>query len=262
SYAFLEVFFDHGGGGGDEDAAATSDSAQDLAGGQAKGQGSGRNSMEPPARERTSEGDVGLTIDGDDQEGNKGEAGERKRKNVQISISDDDLAARGLISVSKSNENLSHLALPIKMQKSLSQEFTLNIGGIRKRPSATAASGWTTHYSPYPANTSMTDPSGAGVPAPTSGSAVAVCAISGGREVDTQLRPCGCMFMGAALKKRWAEAKGGDEGGEGKGQENQRGILGAKGGVMMCPNCGVKVESAVLAVEEQQGDEGEEPPSF
>ena len=73
--------------------------------------------------------------------------------------SDDDLAARGLISVSKSNENLSMLALPAKMQKSLSQEFGLNIA---RRSSGGGGGQWTQHYSQYPVNTSMTDPSGAG----------------------------------------------------------------------------------------------------
>ena len=160
----------------------------------------------------------------------------RKRKNVQISISDDDLAARGLISVSKSNENLSNLALPIKMQKSLSQEFTLNIGGGRKRGKGGDVIGqWNTHYSPYPVNSSVTDPSGDGASAAggeavggVNGQQEVRCAISGGREVDTQLRPCGCMFMGSCLKKRWREIEEEGGQGEGGGEEGGRGLLGTR----------------------------------
>lgn len=76
---------------------------------------SGKNPMEmPPARATGAPIPAPLPAKGKDP---MGETGTLKR------AYDDALAARGLISVSRSCENLSDLALPAKMQKTLSQEF-------------------------------------------------------------------------------------------------------------------------------------------
>jgi hypothetical protein len=128
SYAFLEVFF------GDR-----SMSSMNMAGKDQQQRG--------VKREREEDNDVGLSLDADESPSTTtgkspmemaptraagaptpaplpgkgkdptGETGTLKR------AYDDALAARGLISVSRSCENLSDLALPAKMQKTLSQEF-------------------------------------------------------------------------------------------------------------------------------------------
>eukprot|EP00545_Synedropsis_sp_CCMP1620_P011285 CAMPEP_0119008876 /NCGR_PEP_ID=MMETSP1176-20130426/3997_1 /TAXON_ID=265551 /ORGANISM="Synedropsis recta cf, Strain CCMP1620" /LENGTH=679 /DNA_ID=CAMNT_0006961287 /DNA_START=347 /DNA_END=2386 /DNA_ORIENTATION=+ len=129
SYAFLEVFF------GDR-----SMSSMNMA---------GKDQQRGVKREREEDNNVGLSLDGDESPSTaagktpmemaptraagaptpaplpvkgkdpSGETGTLKR------AYDDALAARGLISVSRSCENLSDLALPAKMQKTLSQQFLL-----------------------------------------------------------------------------------------------------------------------------------------
>jgi Zinc finger, C3HC4 type (RING finger) len=132
SYAFLEVFF------GDRSLGSMNNMAGK--GGQGGSESRGR-------REREEDNDVGLSLD---DEGPTTSATSIKQEvGAQMSAApqpaplttgssaakegndsgtlkrayDDALAARGLMSVSRSSENLTDLALPAKMQRSLSQEY-------------------------------------------------------------------------------------------------------------------------------------------
>lgn len=131
---------------------------------------------------------------------------------------DDAMAARGLISVSRSSERLTDLALPAKMQRSLSQEY------IRQHQNPEPHQFGQFSYTPTPAPDSnnsdqqypgqhpgepmnqnhdgqrqfqqqqryMSDPNdtNASVEVP----AATKCALCNHTNVDTQLRPCGHMF--------------------------------------------------------------------
>jgi hypothetical protein len=116
SYAFLEVFF------GDRSMSSTNML------------GSNGRDHRGVKRERDEDNDVGLSLDedapaatgksmenspmlGTPLKDGAGDTGTLKR------AYDDALAARGLISVSRSSERLTDLVLPAKMQKTLSQEF-------------------------------------------------------------------------------------------------------------------------------------------
>jgi len=152
---------------------------------------------------------------------------------------DDALAARGLISVSRSCERLTDLALPAKIQRTLSQEFvrkqvTQNDGqsdphaqsyedyAYTSTTSAAASDHQQTSHQ-YPgqqpgeprdsqqqsgANASAfsSDPSEADghvqVPSETK------CALCSQTNVDTQLRPCGHMFHERCLKPSLTTAVG------------------------------------------------------
>ena len=237
SYAFLEVFF------GDRGMSSINLSAK-----QQDSTTGGRGIK----REREEDNDVGLSLDGDESPststlkqtvdsdaprraagaptpaplpspGNDGvvqqEGGTLKR------AYDDALAARGLMSVSRSSEKLSDLALPAKMQRTLSQEYLrqhkqqkvqTTTYGQYSYPSATPAPAPTEQQpasepstqqypgqhpgqsppapvAPYNGGTSsaLSDPS--------TNSSVEVasttkCALCQKTDVDTQLRPCGHMF--------------------------------------------------------------------
>ena len=124
---------------------------------------------------------------------------------------DDAMAARGLMSVSRSSEKLTDLVLPAKMQRTLSQEY-INKEQLQKQQqsySYTPAS--TTPSQPsngasrqYPgqqpvepsASNSGTDETGDHVQVPTT----TKCSLCGQTNVDTQLRPCGHMFHERCLK--------------------------------------------------------------
>jgi len=125
SYAFLEVFF--------------GDRSMNMAGKEQRG----------VKREREEDGDVGLSLDADESPSTTTKtiestvapaptpgapqpaplAAQNKDKDSVPDTGtlkrayDDALAARGLISVSRSCEKLTDLALPAKMQKTLSQEY-------------------------------------------------------------------------------------------------------------------------------------------
>lgn len=123
SYAFLEVFFDNAS---------------------ASGASQGPTFPRGVKREREEDNDIGLSLDADESpyagggsvklgeasntmpvptplpgsdKGCKSDGGTLKR------AYDDALAARGLISVSRSCEKLTDLALPAKMQRTLSQQY-------------------------------------------------------------------------------------------------------------------------------------------
>lgn len=171
---------------------------------------------------------------------------------------DDALAARGLLSVSRSSEKLTDL--PMTMQRTLSQEFLRqHLGGASLQSLCSFASwgqsqpvSWDTaqrhsgeggnllnddngyqesnYYqesfssTPVPSATPLSDPSVANssieVPATTR------CAICHQVNVDTQLRPCGHMFHGRCLKPSLQNAVG----------------------PPICPIDHIPMQSAVLAV--------------
>ena len=120
SYAFLEVFFDN----------------------------PGNSSNRGIKRERDEDENVGLSLDGDDNASpaGPGSALESAMKSSGVPVPaplpadgqdkeglkrayDDALAARGLISVSRSSEKLTDLALPAKMQRTISQEYLKSMTG-------------------------------------------------------------------------------------------------------------------------------------
>jgi hypothetical protein len=227
SYAFLEVFF------GDR----SMNSMANL-GGSKGGESKGK-------RDREDDNDVGLSLDDEGpstssmkQDVNSPENGPMsaapqpapltnigsKDSNDSGTLKrayDDALAARGLISVSRSSEKLTDLALPAKMQRTLSQEY------IRQNNSPQSQSFGQYSYTPTPApeqsssrggnqqypgqhpgepmqqqqdqnqhyqnrHSYMSDPSetNASVQVP----AATKCALCQQTNVDTQLRPCGHMF--------------------------------------------------------------------
>jgi hypothetical protein len=237
SFAFLEVFFD------DKSGLTSSNSS---------------NGQRGVKREREEDdGAIGLSLDGDDgaspgqqqapppqpsavesgaptpaplpedgkdtQEGGDGEGGTLKR------AYDDALAARGLIAVRRSCEKLTDLALPAKMQRTLSQEYIKQHN--QGQPMGDFFSTTNSAYAPnsniganvqqqqYPP---QQQPPGESVAVPMS----AKCALCGTVNVDTQLRPCGHMYHGRCLKPS----------------------LQNTGMPPQCPICSTSMQSAILAV--------------
>jgi hypothetical protein len=241
SYAFLEVFF------GDRSSLALNTMGNSM----------GSKDQRGIKRERDEDNDVGLSLEDESpsttmvkQEGtgndeasaptsdmnptpfmsdkdSKGSTGTLKR------AYDDALAARGLMSVSRSCEKLTDLALPAKMQRSLSQEY------LRPQPQPQQAP---QHYGQYQYNLApapaaqteqvtsnqnqnsssdsqqypgqhpgqqpgqshqqrmslVSDPNdtNASIEVPSA----TKCALCHQTNVDTQLRPCGHMFHERCLK--------------------------------------------------------------
>jgi len=164
---------------------------------------------------------------------------------------DDALAARGLIAVRRSCEKLTDLALPAKMQRTLSQEYIrqhnqgqpmgdffstnnsayapsnhnrTNNGSSQQQQQQQPA---TTTSNPNIASLAATlsDPNlanAASVEVPSS----TICALCTEVNVDTQLRPCGHMFHGRCLKPSLQNATGPPK----------------------CPICHTPMQSAILAV--------------
>lgn len=246
SYAFLEVFFDN-----------TNSGSSQLQRG--------------VKREREEDDNVGLSLDGDDSspaapsapvEAIKSAAPvpaplppDGQDKEGLKRAYDDALAARGLISVSRSSEKLTDLALPAKMQRTISQEYlkSVNAGrsttfttfsfnsAVPQQPPAsnpivdasTTTTTVQTHLPSAPqqphqfsAQTTTTTPtpqqqqfdgsnvtSVTSVPRSENNDSVEVpattrCALCNETSVDTQLRPCGCMFHGRCLKPSIQNAVG------------------------------------------------------
>jgi len=254
SYAFLEVFFDNAG---------SSSSSSQLQRG--------------VKREREEDDNVGLSLDGDEQSppitnpissvtNVKVEStppvaaplpSDSHDKEGLKRAYDDALAARGLISVSRSSEKLTDLALPAKMQRTISQEYlkSMNSGApttftsfsfnSNPSPPAPPAQSLTNQASlsndssmsstpqfshpgqplkqqqqnqnssiqqhPYD-NSNDTNTATVAAHTPDSSSvevpATTKCAICNCINVDTQLRPCGCMFHGRCLKPSLHNAVG------------------------------------------------------
>ena len=232
SYAFLEVFF------GDRSLGSSMNNLSARAGGTASGSMGGAGTK--GKRDRDEDDDVGLSLD---DEGPSSSAPSMKQEMGApapmsgapqpaplVSASgasakdgndtgtlkrayDDALAARGLMSVSRSSEKLTDLALPAKMQRSLSQEY------IRQNTNPNPQQFGQFSYTPAPAPTNENDKDGAQYPGQHPGEpqqqsdsenasnnasvevpAATKCAICGETNVDTQLRPCGHMFHERCLK--------------------------------------------------------------
>lgn len=238
SYAFLEVFFD------DRNGVANNRGTK---------------------RDREEDNDIGLSLDADDGPGandikpNEVQSASSTNYNVEAAPSlslnkeqaqdtytndeaslkrayDDALAARGLLSVSRSNEKLTDLALPAKMQRTLSQEFIkqAQASGTTSIPfsfgnpfqCSAASQQVSTQSSPkkqnqqqYPGQNpenqqtpSLTNSAPLADPSMMSASvevpATTKCAICNEVNVDTQLRPCGHMFHGRCLKPSLQTAVG------------------------------------------------------
>mmetsp|Transcript_2733 Transcript_2733/g.6298 ORF Transcript_2733/g.6298 Transcript_2733/m.6298 type:complete len:599 (-) Transcript_2733:162-1958(-) len=241
SFAFLEVFFNNK-------------------------EGSGNQQVQRGVKRERDEDDgaIGLSLDGDDAAGpSSGIAVKQEDEDPNSSSSavkpapltgdenaeeedggglkrayDDALAARGLIAVRQSSEKLTDLALPAKMQRTLSQEYirqhnqgapmgdffnaqassafspnrTNRVNGVGTFGQATAQ---------QQAAMGASDQS-VQVPSTTK------CSLCYQTNVDTQLRPCGHMFHGSCLKPSL--------------QQNGAACP------PKCPICGTPMQSAILAI--------------
>jgi Zinc finger, C3HC4 type (RING finger) len=160
---------------------------------------------------------------------------------------DDALAARGLMSVSRSCEKLTDLDLPAKIQRTLSQEF-LNIEQeqqmrqkvqqqkdmeyMQQQQSSTISSHQYSGDSQgneagegSSVNANMTKDGQVQVASTTA------CSLCGQTNIDTQLRPCGHMFHERCLKPALITSSG---------EEQQP----------RCPMDNITINSAVLAIPE------------
>mmetsp|Transcript_25757 Transcript_25757/g.70811 ORF Transcript_25757/g.70811 Transcript_25757/m.70811 type:complete len:618 (+) Transcript_25757:559-2412(+) len=158
---------------------------------------------------------------------------------------DDAMAARGLMSVSRSSEKLTDLVLPAKMQRTLSQEFMRQEQEKKQKHSQPLQQYVPYQYTASPLKSSPdiqrdkesyqypAQPSAQSGPRTNvSGNSVAVpsatkCASCHVTNIDTQLRPCGHMFHEKCLKSSLQTS------------------MGAK---PKCPICQVPIESALLAI--------------
>ncbi len=234
-------------------------------------------------REREEDDNVGLSLDADEQSPTTSNpmnsVGNVKVESAPVAAPlppdgqdkeglkrayDDALAARGLISVSRSSEKLTDLALPAKMQRTISQEYlkNMNSGGVGPPPFTSFS------FNPAPAAppptampnsiansdnvSSMSDQrythpgqllsqsqqpqnASSGKSAVTHDStpnqsvevpAATKCALCGMKNVDTQLRPSGHMFHSSCLKPSMQSAVG----------------------PPLCPIDNVPIQSVVLAI--------------
>ena len=233
-------------------------------------------------RERDDDDAIGLSLDGDDgtspgQFNNNKTPAPESGAQPQVPLSeegirngdgseidggtlkrayDDALAARGLISVRQSSENLTDLALPAKMQRTLSQDY------IRQHnqgvPMADFFSTNLLAYAPNRINGlsqlqfhGQQQPVSDGACALVTSSGVPIgdqnmvstsvevpsstkCTLCSSVNVDTQLRPCGHMFHGRCLKPSLQNAIGPPK----------------------CPICSTPMQSAILAVPTAATDGG------
>lgn len=265
SFAFLEVFFDDKSGltsstnssgqrgvkreRDDDDAIGLSLDGDD---GTSPGQ---FNSSKPPSSEQAPASGAPtpapLPEDGKDSvDDAEGGGGTLKR------AYDDALAARGLIAVRRSCEKLTDLALPAKMQRTLSQEyirqhnqgqpmgdfFSTNNSAYAPNSSRNINSNGGSSQQLYPsqqpvvadasASSAPSDPgiANTSVEVPSS----TKCSLCTSVNVDTQLRPCGHMFHGRCLKPSLQNASGPPK----------------------CPICNTSMQSAILAVPSAATDGG------
>jgi len=258
SYAFLEVFF------GDRSSSALSSMA-------------GAKDQRGIKRERDEDNDVGLSLEDESpstsnlkqeaesapstdlrssfmvDKGGKDSTGTLKR------AYDDALAARGLISVSRSCEKLTDLALPAKIQRTLSQEFlrqqqqTKNLWGTSTTEPSQESTSPSSGSQQYPGQHPGQQPNQSGQQSNQSSfssgqtntnTSVEVpsatrCALCNETNVDTQLRPCGHMFHERCLKP------------------SLRSPLGPP----KCPIDHIPVQSALLAVPTDENTPMQQPAS-
>uniref|UniRef100_A0A7S2DVR0 Homeobox domain-containing protein n=1 Tax=Helicotheca tamesis TaxID=374047 RepID=A0A7S2DVR0_9STRA len=248
SFAFLEVFFDNNNGGQSSAARNVKREEDNDVGLSLDGDDSPSTNTLKPNEVSTSNtqstaatgapSPAPLTADGKDKEGTN------NNRNLKRAY-DDALAARGLISVSRSSEKLTDLALPAKMQRTLSQEYirqhniqpNVNNPGQQQYgsynynqnpqqnssappPAGSASfpqqSGESQQYpgqhpqqkanSSGPSAAPLSDPSMSN--ASVEVPATTKCALCHCINVDTQLRPCGHMFHGRCLKPSLQSAMG------------------------------------------------------
>jgi len=251
SYAFLEVFF------GEKSSTGLS------------GMG-GRNEHRVMKRERDEDNDVGLSLEDEspsttilkpntESMASKNSFGSEKGKESTGTLKrayDDALAARGLMSVSRSCEKLTDLALPAKIQRTLSHEFlrqgrpahqdaqqsqwyqppvehSQGNNGVQAAP---APSHQYPGQHPGQHQNAQLQPGQSRSPSLASGpnepnasvkvSPTTLCAICNQPGVDTQLRPCGRFFHERCLKP----------------------YLQSHTGIPMCPIDNVPIQSALLAI--------------
>lgn len=234
SYAFLEVFF------GDRSSTALSSMA-------------GSKDQRGMKRERDEDNDVGLSLEDESPSTSnlKQEAEPASGSNIEARASflgdktrdssgtlkrayDDALAARGLISVSRSCEKLTDLALPAKIQRTLSQEFlrqehqaqqpktpwypSISAESAQENEASNSNSSTSSQQYPgqYPGQHPGQHQNQEGKSDPTRISSLSSepnetnasievpsatrCALCNQNNVDTQLRPCGHMFHERCLK--------------------------------------------------------------
>lgn len=242
SYAFLEVFF------GDRSSNALSSMG-------------GSKDTRGMKRERDEDNDVGLSLedespsmanlrqDGDscgDLRSYMGEKGKESTGTLKRAY-DDALAARGLISVSRSCEKLTEL--PAKMQRTLSQEFLRQqheqsrMSWYQQTPEPSDESPRATSQQ-YPgqhpgqrnqesdsdqARMSSISSEQSDVNASVEVPSATRCGICNQNGVDTQLRPCGHMFHERCLKPS----------------------LQSPMGPPKCPLDNVPIQSALLAIPDE-----------
>mmetsp|Transcript_9691 Transcript_9691/g.19674 ORF Transcript_9691/g.19674 Transcript_9691/m.19674 type:complete len:668 (+) Transcript_9691:421-2424(+) len=249
SYAFLEVFFDGGGGTkrtkSEEDAAAGNGSgnSQQQVGLSLDGDGDESNDKEggsattkkPSGEAAVQEPPLGSDKDKDKDDDKKEDKASKKRPFDDV---DDDgaMAARGLLSVSRSSEDLKSISLPAKMQKSLSQEFNSKIfrsGQGQGYGSGYAGAGYGGPEFSAGTNLSVTDP---GYSPDVKVGPDSHCGVCNRSDVDTQLKPCGHVFRGSCLKSSACFAKSPPE----------------------CPVCNTPIVSALLVIAEQRVEGGSE----
>jgi hypothetical protein len=183
--------------------------------------------------------------------GNNGQQGQQDTGFLKRAY-DDALAARGLISVSRSCEKLTDLELPAKIQRTLSQEF-LNIeqeqqvrqqvqqqqkgqGYLQTQQQSTTTS---SHQYPGEAQGSESGEGSSSVGANVAKggehiqvASSATCSLCGQTNIDTQLRPCGHMFHERCLKPALTSSSG-------SGEQQPK-----------CPMDDIPINSAVLAIPE------------
>lgn len=243
SYAFLEVFFDDKSGLSNGQRGVKREREEDDAIGLSLDDNEASSPIaRPQPTSDTAMPKAGvptpapLPLNGEEENADEGDGQQLKR------AYDDALAARGLIAVRKSCENLNNLDLPAKMQKTLSMEYMhkhaqgQNLGNFF----STENSSFAPNASPqrmgrsgsqnFPAQQQQSlaaggvvgDPINASVEVPSS----TACALCTTVNVDTQLRPCGHMFHGRCLKPSLQTASGPPQ----------------------CPICSTPMQSAILAV--------------
>lgn len=241
SYAFLEVFFDDKSGLANGQRGVKRDREEDDAIGLSLDDNEAASPMaRPPPSSDSSMPKAGvptpapLPLDGEEEKTDEGDGRQLKR------AYDDALAARGLIAVRKSCENLNNLDLPAKMQKTLSMEYMHkhaqghNLGNFFSTENSSFAPNASPHRlgrsgsQNFPTQQQslaagvVGDPINASVEVPSS----TACALCTTVNVDTQLRPCGHMFHGRCLKPSLQTASGPPQ----------------------CPICSTAMQSAILAV--------------
>ena len=253
SYAFLEVFF------GDRSSTNLSSMG-----------GASTGAQRGVKRERDEDNDVGLSLE-DESPAANGHGIKQETAGTSATSSsfggsnpygmdkqandgsdtlkrayDDAMAARGLMSVSRSSEKLTDLVLPAKMQRTLSQEFMRQQQEKKHQQTLPPQQYVPYQYTPSPAKAAANDKDSYQYPAQPSAqsdqstsvnssgvsTSVAVppateCASCHLTNVDTQLRPCGHMFHEKCLKS------------------SLQASLDTK---PKCPVCQVPIESALLAI--------------